>query len=126
MNQGEPTVLVVDDYADTRQLIRTLLEMKGCRVLEAADGREAVELAAQTPLSFILMDLEMPVLSGFDATREILSRPETKGVPVIAFSANCGGDRRARAFDAGCAECYQKPVDFVLLDELLSRYAPRS
>lgn len=123
MNHGRATVLIVDDYADTRELIRALLEMKGCHVLEAANGREAVDLAAQTPFNFILMDLEMPVLNGFDATREILSRQESRDVPIIAFSANCGGDRRARAFAAGCAECYQKPVDFTILDELIVRYA---
>jgi CheY-like chemotaxis protein len=124
MNHGDLTVLVVDDYADTRELIRALLEMKGCRVLEAANGREAVDLTALTPFSFILMDLEMPVLNGFDATREILSRQETSDVPIIAFSANCGGDRRARAFAAGCTECYQKPLDFTIIDELIVRYAP--
>lgn len=125
MNQGEPTVLVVDDYADTRELVRTLLEMKGCRVIEAANGQEAVELASRTFLSFILMDLEMPVLNGFEATREILSHQETKGVPIIAFSANCSGDRRTRAFAAGCLECYQKPVEFTLIDELIGRYASK-
>jgi CheY-like chemotaxis protein len=123
MNQGEPTVLVVDDYADTREFIRTLLEIKGCRVLEATNGQEAVDIASQTQLSFILMDLEMPVLNGFEATREILSRPSTKDIPIIAFSANCSGDRRDRASAAGCLECYQKPVEFSLIDELISRYA---
>lgn len=115
-------VLVVDDYADTRELIRTLLEMNGCRVVEAANGREAIELAAQFELSFILMDLEMPVLNGYDATRELLSCPETTGVPVIALSANCSGDRRERAFAAGCIECHQKPLEVTLINELLSRY----
>ena len=123
MNHGGTTVLVVDDYADTRELIRALLEMKGCCVMEAANGREAVDLAARTPFNFILMDLEMPVLNGFDATREILSRQETSDVPIIAFSANCGGDRRARAFAAGCTECYQKPLDLTLIDDLIVRYA---
>ena len=125
MNQGGPTVLVVDDYADTRELIRTLLEMKGCRVVEAADGREAVDIATKIPLSFILMDLEMPVLNGFEATREIHSRPATEDVPIIAFSANCSGDRRERAFAAGCVGCYQKPLDFTLIDNLLGHYASR-
>lgn len=123
MEQEGPTVLVVDDYADTRELVRMLLEMKGCRVVEAANGQEAVELAAKTALSFILMDLEMPVLNGFEATREIHSRPTTEDVPIIAFSANCSGDRRERAFAAGCVECYQKPLDFTLIDGLIGRYA---
>ncbi len=73
MKQAEMTVLVVDDYADTRALIRVLLELKGCRVVEAANGREAVELASRTALSFVLMDLEMPVLNGFEAARNTLA-----------------------------------------------------
>ena len=123
MNPEGPTVLVVDDYADTRELIRMILEMKGCRVVEAANGQEAVELSSRMPFSFILMDLEMPVLNGFEATREICLRHEINSIPVIAFSANCSGDRRQRAFDAGCVECFQKPLDFTLLDELVGRYA---
>jgi len=125
MNQREPTVLVVDDYADTRELVRMLLELKGCRVVEAANGQEAVNIVATMIPSFILMDLEMPVLNGFEATREILSRQETRGIPIIAFSANCSGDRRGRAFAAGCLECYEKPVEFTLIDELIDRYASR-
>ena len=120
---GGLTVLVVDDYADTRELIRTLLEGKGCRVVEAANGQEAVNIAARVAFSFILMDLEMPVLNGYEATREILSQPGTKDVPVIAFSANCSRDWQQRAFDAGCTGCIQKPVDFTLIDGLVSRYS---
>jgi CheY-like chemotaxis protein len=125
MNQGGPTVLVVDDYADTRELVRTLLEMKGCRVFEAANGREAVDLAAKMTLSFVLMDLEMPVLNGFEAAREIHSRPATEDLPIIAFSANCSGDRRERAYAAGCVGCYQKPLDFSLIDNLIRHYTSR-
>lgn len=120
---GGLIVLVVDDYADTRELIRTLLERKGCRVFEAANGQEAVNIAARIAFSFILMDLDMPVLNGYEATREILSHPRTKGVPIIAFSANCTRDWQQRAFDAGCTGCIQKPLDFTLIDELVSRYS---
>lgn len=124
MKQGVGlTVLVVDDYADTRELIRTLLEGKGCHVFEAANGQEAVNIAARMAFSFILMDLEMPVLNGYEATREILSQPKTKDVPIIAFSANCSRDWQQRAFDAGCRGCIQKPVDFTLIDGLVSRYS---
>lgn len=120
---GGLSVLVVDDYADTRELIRTLLERKGCRVFEAANGREAVNISARIEFSFILMDLEMPVLNGYEATREILSQPRTKDVPIIAFSANCTRDWQQRAFDVGCTGCIPKPVDFTLIDRLVSRYS---
>ncbi|HEY0097789.1 MAG TPA: response regulator [Pyrinomonadaceae bacterium] len=123
MDRGGLTVLVVDDYADTREFIRTLLEMKGCRVFEAANGREAVNIAANTVLSFILMDLEMPVLNGFEATREILAHQKTVDVPIIAFSANCSQERQQRALDVGCRECIPKPVDFSRIDDLINQYS---
>ena len=110
-------MLVVDDYADTRELVRMLLEMKGCSVFEAANGREAVDLTWRVAFSFILMDLEMPVLDGFEASREIRARPETSVVPVIAFSANCSGERRALALAAGCTECIAKPIGLPLIEE---------
>lgn len=120
---GGLIVLVVDDYADTREFIRTLLEGKGCHVVEAANGQEAVNIAARIAFSFILMDLDMPILNGYEATREILSQPRTKDVPIIAFSANCSRDWQQRAFDAGCTGCIPKPVDFTRIDELVSRYS---
>lgn len=123
MTQGGTTVLVVDDYADTREIVRILLEMKGCRVLEAANGQEAVNIATSTALSFVLMDLEMPVLNGFEATRAILALQKTRDIPIIAFSANCNQERRQRALDAGCKECIPKPVDFTRINELLSHYS---
>lgn len=122
MNAESPTVLVVDDYADTRELVRMLLEMQGCSVFEAANGLEAVDLTGRVPFSFILMDLEMPVLDGFEATRVIRARPETAGVPIIAFSANCSGERRERARVAGCTECIAKPIELPLIEELVGRY----
>ena len=121
------TVLLVEDYDDTREMMRMLLVMKGCRVVEAADGQAAVALAAEhcSDLDLVLMDLNLPVLSGYEATRLILAHDATCHVPVVALSAQCSGDRRRRALEAGCVECLPKPVDFTLLDEILVRYAPR-
>ncbi len=122
--KGAATVLLVEDYADTRDMMRTILEMKGCRVVEAADGQAAVDLAAEhcASLDLILMDLNLPILSGYEATRLIVAHDRTCHVPVVAFSAQCGGERGQRALDAGCRECVQKPVDFAMLDDVVVRY----
>jgi two-component system cell cycle response regulator DivK len=116
---GGLTVLVVDDDADIRELIRMVLTMKGCRVVEAADGRQALELAQQVHPALILMDLSMPVIDGYEATRRLKAQPELCGIPVIAVSAHCDPQHRQKALAAGCSECVGKPVDFNQLGELL-------
>ena len=125
MAQGEMPgrlVLVVEDYEDTRVMFRHQLELGGFRVVEAADGREAVERARAVRPDLILMDLNMPVLDGWEATRLIRLGAGTKHIPVVAISAQCGGDWRDRALAAGARECLQKPVDFATFDRLLERY----
>jgi CheY-like chemotaxis protein len=114
----------VEDYDDTREMMGMLLRMRGCEVVEAADGQAAVELADAhcADLNLVLMDLNLPVLDGWEATRRILAQDSTCLVPIVAFSAQCDPDRRQRAIDAGCRECLPKPVDFAALDDLLARY----
>ncbi|HEX7318237.1 MAG TPA: response regulator [Pyrinomonadaceae bacterium] len=119
------TVLVVEDFDDTRMMIRMLLEMKGCRVLEAVNGREAVDAAAGhcAEIDLILMDLRMPVMTGVEATRLIHDRAETCRVPIVAMSAHCEGTWREEALAAGAVDCFSKPIEFNLLDEIVNRYA---
>lgn len=121
----DKTVLVVEDFDDTRAFIRMLLEMKGCRVLEAVNGREAVEAAAShcSELNLILMDLRMPVMTGVEATRLIREQSETCRVPIVAMSAHCEGNWKREALAAGAVDCFGKPIEFGLLEEILGRYA---
>ena len=116
------TVLVVDDSPDIRELLGMLLGMSGCRVVEAENGQRAVDLAPQINPDLILMDLSMPVLDGYEATRRLKAQPESSGIPVVAVSAFCDARNRQKALDAGCEECVCKPVDFGLLDGLLSKH----
>lgn len=118
------TVLVVEDFDDIRAFIRMLLEMKGCRVLEAVNGREAVKTAAShcSEIDLILMDLRMPVMTGVEATRLIREQSETCRVPVVAMSAHCEGDWRKEALAAGAVDCFSKPIEFGLIEEILGRY----
>ncbi len=113
------TVLIVEDYADSRFMMARLLEMSGFRVLEAADGREAVEIAERECPDVVLMDLQMPVLDGFTATSIIRRIESTCRVPVIAVSAQSGEDYIAAARRVGCDHFVAKPVDFDLLLELV-------
>lgn len=124
---SQKTVLVADDYEDGRMILKRLLEMEGCRVLEAADGSEAVELATRhsSELDLILMDLTMPVLDGYEATRRILAGDETRDIPVVALSALCEQDTKSKALEAGCSDCLPKPLDFEAIEELLAKLPRR-
>ncbi|MDQ3817618.1 MAG: response regulator [Acidobacteriota bacterium] len=121
-NAGGQTILVVDDQPDIRELLRLQLQMKGCQVVEATNGREAVELAPQIHPSLILMDLSMPVLDGYEATRQIHKQPRLEDVPIVAVSAYCDAHNREKAFDAGCIECVCKPIEFGMIDGLLKKH----
>jgi CheY-like chemotaxis protein len=113
------TVLVVDDHADIRELISWQLQTRGCNVVEAGDGKEAVELAPRVHPDLILMDLSMPVMDGYEATRRIHEGRETGDIPIVAVSAFCDPQNRQKAIEAGCVECVGKPLDFGLIDRLL-------
>ncbi len=113
-------ILLADDLTDTRQVMRLLLEMKGHSVVEAANGKEAVDAALEAHPDVILMDLAMPVMDGLTATRQIRNRAETAAIPIIALSAFMGDTAwRERAERCGCDYCYSKPLDFESLDEVL-------
>jgi two-component system, cell cycle response regulator DivK len=113
------TVLLVEDYEDSRYMLGRLLEMCGYRVLEAADGREAVEAAERECPDVVLMDLQMPVLDGFTATSLIRRIESTCRVPIIAVSAQCTDDFISAAARVGCDHFVPKPVDFDLLLEVI-------
>ena len=120
---GARTVMVVDDYDDARFFMRALLELRGFRVVEAANGLEAVELSKQDRPELILMDLRMPVLDGIEATRRILAEEKTRHTPIVAVSAH-GQEWQEAALEAGAVTCVPKPVDFDVLDRILDTYLP--
>ena len=113
-------ILVADDLGDTREVMRLLLEMRGHEVIEAANGREAVERAVEERPDFVLMDINMPVMNGFDATRRLREADLTAQIPIVALSANIPDDEwRAKALECGCDDYYSKPLDFQDLEALL-------
>ena len=116
-----PTVLVVEDFEDNRFMMRRLLEMSGYRVVEAVNGRQAVEKAQSERPDIILMDLSLPMLDGLAATRQIRAYDGLGKVPIVAVSAHDSADFHAEALAAGCNEYVTKPIDFDQLVQLLSR-----
>ncbi|PYS75999.1 MAG: response regulator [Acidobacteria bacterium] len=121
---GSPVVMLVEDFQDTREMMRHMLELSGCRVVEAANGQEAIELSQQGGLDLVLMDLNMPVLDGFTATLRIREYERTRDVPVVAVTAYDTAEFRAAADAVGCCDYVVKPLDLERLDALLKQLLP--
>ena len=125
-NGGRPTVLIVEDFDDTRSMLKMMLEMSGYHVIEAINGQEAVDRARAASPDLILMDIGLPVLDGLSATRLIRQAEDLDRVPIVAVTANAADDLHAQVQAAGCDEYMPKPIDFGKLNALLSRYLPRA
>jgi len=125
MNSEKKLFLVVEDFEDSRFMMRRLLEMAGYRVLEASDGEQAVKMALDARPALILMDLSLPKLDGLSATREIRKKRVLRKVPIVAVSAHDSPQTRAEALAAGCNEYVTKPIDFDILNSVLERYVAK-
>ena len=112
-------ILYVEDNEDNAYMLKMRLELTGeFEVLVAEDGEQGCEIAAAKRPDLILMDLEMPVVDGWEATRRLKSKPETRDIPVIGLSAHALAGEREKALAAGCEEFDTKPVEF---DRLLGK-----
>ena len=120
-----PTVLVVDDHADTRSMFRRLMEARGCLVAEAVDGEAAVEAARRACPDLILLDLNMPRMDGLEAARRIRElKGVCEGVPIIAVTAFDTYGIKEAALEAGCDAYLTKPVEPGEMERELSRLLP--
>src|SRR5262249_43923583 len=102
-------ILVVEDQADNRRILRDLLTSAGYEIIEAENGQEALDVVARERPNLILMDIQLPVLDGYEATRRIKADPELRAIPIIVITsyALSGDESKARA--AGCDAYVTKP-----------------
>lgn len=118
-------ILLVEDNEMNRDMLSRRLSRKGHEVFIAVDGAEGVDMALSKTPDLILMDMSLPVLDGWEATRQLKATPETKHIPVIALTAHAMAGDREKCFAAGCDEYDTKPVEFPRLlgkiDRLLSQ-----
>jgi CheY-like chemotaxis protein len=106
-------LLYVEDNDDNVYMLKMRLELLGdFEVVTAENGEQGCEMALAERPDIILMDLEMPIVDGWEATRRLKSNPETRDIPVIAFSAHALGGEREKALAAGCDEFDTKPIEF--------------
>ncbi len=117
-------LLVVDDNEMNRDMLSRRLERKEFEVIIAVDGQAGINMAASESPDLILMDLSLPVVDGWEATRQIKADPATQSIPVIALTAHAMAGDEQKALEAGCDEYDTKPVDLKRLlgkiDSLLS------
>src|SRR3954462_5512290 len=124
MDQAESpsTILIAEDHLDSRDALRALLEAFGFRVLVAGDGREAVRMAIAERPDLVLMDIMMPEMDGFQATRALRGDARTANMPIIAVTAMEGAQQLA--LQAGADDFVRKPVDIRGLIAKVHRYLP--
>lgn len=113
------TILLVEDNEDNRDMLSRRLERKGFDVSLAVDGQDGVNKAEADMPDLILMDMSLPVMDGWQATKTLKSDPTTKDIPVIALTAHAMSSDREKAIEAGCDDYDTKPVDLQrLLDKI--------
>ena len=107
-----PKILIVEDNEENRDSLSRRLQRRGFAVIIAENGKDGVAMAQTEKPDLVLMDMNMPELDGWEATRQLKATAETKDVPVIALTAHAMSGDRDRALEAGCADYHTKPVDF--------------
>ncbi len=104
-------ILLVEDNEMNRDMLSRRLERRGYQVVIAVDGAEGVRMAQAEVPALILMDMSLPVLDGWEATRQIKAAPATGAIPIIALTAHAMAGDREKAIEAGCDDFDTKPVD---------------
>jgi two-component system cell cycle response regulator DivK len=114
-----PKILLVEDNEMNRDMLSRRLERKGFDVVIAVDGQQGVDLAKGDTPDLILMDMSLPVLDGWEATRQLKADDSTQQIPIIGLSAHAMAGDREKAMDAGCDDYDTKPVELPrLLDKI--------
>jgi len=120
------SILIIEDNMDTYELVRFILEKNGFETFLAMNGRDGVNAATKQMPDLIIMDLSMPEMDGWTATRLIKGNKATASIPLIALTAHALPTDRKRAFDAGCDEYITKPMDLIDLLETVREFVGKS
>lgn len=110
-------ILLVEDNEMNRDMLQRRLARRGYEVVSAVDGQEGLAMARSESPDLILMDMDLPVLDGWEATRQLKAAPETRAIPIIALTAHAMVGDREKAIQAGCDDYDAKPIDFPRLLE---------
>jgi two-component system cell cycle response regulator DivK len=116
------TILLVEDNELNRDMLSRRLKRRDFEVLMAVDGQEGVTMATEKQPDLILMDMSLPILDGWSATRQLKANPVTSGIPVIALTAHAMDGEREKCIEAGCDDFDTKPVEFKRLMEKINHW----
>lgn len=117
-----PRILIVEDNEDNLDMISRRLERRGFQIVAARNGEEGVQCAHDQMPDIVLMDIDLPIMDGYEATRQIKASPATRHIPVVALTANAMVGDMEKTLAAGCDAYESKPVDFPHLMETLHRF----
>lgn len=120
----KPTVLIVEDDDNTLFMLKSVLTTKGYRVLEAWDGKQAVEMAETHNPDLMLLDIQLPRLNGLGVIHRLRENPKLESLPIVVVTGLSPEEYRGSAITSGCDDFLMKPIDFDRLDVLLNYYAP--
>ena len=120
-----PKILLVEDNEMNRDMLSRRLQKKGYEVVTAVDGVEGVALAVSEAPALILMDMSLPVVDGWEATRQLKASPATRSIPIIALTAHAMSGDREKALGAGCDDFDTKPVELARLLEKIEALLAR-
>jgi len=123
---AEKTILIVEDNLLNRKLLEIILQPQGYRLLTAVNGVEAVQMATCEQPDLILMDMHLPKVSGYDATKILKAQPETAHIAIVALTAQAMDDQRQQALAAGCDDYISKPIDTRAFPEQVRGYLDSS
>ena len=120
-------VLVVEDFEDLRKLVAFYLSARGYHVLEAANGRMAIQTAINENPDVILLDLRLPDINGMEVAQELRKLPQTKNIPIVGWSADYKlNPQREMLRQAGIVDYMEKPIGFKDLNTVIERFLPKS
>ncbi len=119
-------ILIVEDNGDMRDFLRRVLARHGYAHLEAADGIEGMEIAQRDHPDLILMDMSLPELDGFEATRRLKANPNVRHIPIVAVTAHARPADEKRAIEAGCDAYLSKPYSLREFLDAVQRFLPSS
>jgi CheY-like chemotaxis protein len=107
-----PRILVIEDNEWSRDMLARRLSRRGYQVISAADGKRGIAMAQDQSPDLIVMDMSLPAIDGWEATRRLKADPATRAIPIVALTAHAMASDRKKAMDAGCDDYHTKPVDF--------------